>query len=188
MTTPFPASPLTVERVGAALDGLGSAVSVRSNRIRFTTSPGNIREAVQRTLRDLGCDRFMQMATVDAGANLEIHYLLTGPHRTVVTLVAPVPREAPRAPTVSDLLPPAGIYERQAHDLMGIVFEGHPGLDRLVLNDDWPAGEHPLRKDWKARPGGFYGGIQPGAAAPPCGPGGAVEAARAAAREPAKEA
>jgi NADH:ubiquinone oxidoreductase subunit C len=65
-------------------------------------------------------------------------------------------------PTVSDLLPPAGIYERQIHDLFGITFEGHPGLKKLMLNEDWPENEHPLRKDWKPNPDVFYGGIKRG--------------------------
>ncbi|MHC1629175.1 MAG: NADH-quinone oxidoreductase subunit C [Candidatus Nezhaarchaeales archaeon] len=32
------------------------------------------------------------------------------------------------------------------HDLMGIVFKGHPNLERLVLPDDWPEGVYPLRR------------------------------------------
>jgi Ni,Fe-hydrogenase III component G len=39
------------------------------------------------------------------------------------------------------------VYERELHDLFGIVPTGHPDLRRQALPEDWPAGVHPLRKD-----------------------------------------
>ncbi len=165
--------PLTVEAVGDALRGLGGAEPAGARRVRFRAAPGRLREALAAAAAALRCDRFIQLASVDTGREIELHYHLTGDHRTVVSVVAAFPREDPRAPTVADLFPPAGILERQVHDLLGVVFEGHPALDRIVLNDRWPAGEHPLRKDWKPREGAFYGGLPecpgdvPGAAAPP---------------------
>src|SRR5205814_1834336 len=38
-------------------------------------------------------------------------------------------------------------YEREVHDLLGLVPEGHPDPRRLVLHENWPAGRYPLRKD-----------------------------------------
>ena len=40
-----------------------------------------------------------------------------------------------------------GSDERQIHDLFGIVFKGHPNLSRIILNEDWPLEEYPMRKD-----------------------------------------
>ena len=48
--------------------------------------------------------------------------------------------------TVSDIYPTAEFHEREAYDLMGILFDGHPDLRRLFLTDDWEG--HPLRKDY----------------------------------------
>ncbi|HHH55400.1 MAG TPA: NADH-quinone oxidoreductase subunit C [Bacteroidetes bacterium] len=48
--------------------------------------------------------------------------------------------------TVSDIYPTANFHEREAYDLMGIIFKGHPDLRRLFLTDDWVG--HPLRKDY----------------------------------------
>jgi NADH-quinone oxidoreductase subunit C len=50
---------------------------------------------------------------------------------------------------VVSLLPGAVLYEREVHDLLGVVFDGHPSLERLILPDDWPEGVYPLRKDYK---------------------------------------
>jgi NADH-quinone oxidoreductase subunit C len=49
-------------------------------------------------------------------------------------------------PTVVGVWPTADWHEREAFDLMGIPFEGHPNLARILLDDDWEG--HPLRKDY----------------------------------------
>ena len=48
--------------------------------------------------------------------------------------------------SVISVWPTADWHEREAWDLMGIQFEGHPNLERLLLDDDWEG--HPLRKDY----------------------------------------
>ncbi len=48
--------------------------------------------------------------------------------------------------TVVRIWPTADFHEREAFDLMGIVFDGHPNLKRILLDDDWEG--HPLRKDY----------------------------------------
>ena len=49
-------------------------------------------------------------------------------------------------PSVVSVWPTADWHEREAYDLMGIAFEGHPGLKRILMDDDWEG--HPLRKDY----------------------------------------
>ncbi len=67
-----------------------------------------------------------------------------------------VPRDNPRIPSVADVWRAADWHEREAYDLMGIIFDGHPdsvtdaaGLHprRILCPDDWEG--HPLRKDYR---------------------------------------
>ena len=48
-----------------------------------------------------------------------------------------------------DTFPGAELYERELVDMFGISVEGLPAGNRYPLPDDWPQGQHPLRKDWK---------------------------------------
>ena len=50
-----------------------------------------------------------------------------------------------RLPSISKIYPAADWHEREAFDLFGIIFEGHPNMKRLLLKEDWIG--HPLRKD-----------------------------------------
>ena len=54
--------------------------------------------------------------------------------------------EGEPVPTVIRVWPTADWHEREQFDLMGIVFDGHPNLQRILLDDDWDG--HPLRKDY----------------------------------------
>ena len=50
-------------------------------------------------------------------------------------------------PSVTSLWQTADWHEREAFDMMGIIFEGHPNLKRILLSEDWEG--YPLRKDYK---------------------------------------
>ena len=58
-----------------------------------------------------------------------------------------VDRGAAEIPSVADLWRAADWHEREAYDLVGIVFTGHPDLRRILLPEDWVG--HPLRKDYE---------------------------------------
>jgi len=64
--------------------------------------------------------------------------------------------ELPSFPSVTSVYRTADWHEREAYDLIGIFFEGHPDLRRILLPDDWEG--FPLRKDYQAAE--FYKGIK----------------------------
>jgi len=152
--------PVTMETITERMKEFGTVEQVRKNRIRVKTVPDKIHDAITTSQAMLGFDRLITISTVDNGDTFVLLYHLIGQHRIIISLSIDLPRDRPVTPTVSALLPPAGIYERQIHDLFGIMFEGHPDLKKIILNEDWPANEFPLRKDWKPDPGVFYGGIK----------------------------
>jgi len=75
------------------------------------------------------------------------YHLYSHTHKHKFTLRTRLPRTAPNLPTVSDVWPTAGWHEREAWDLLGITFDGHPDPRRILLEEDWVG--HPLRKDYQ---------------------------------------
>ncbi len=84
----------------------------------------------------------------DAGRELHaVYHLLSLTHGgRVLRLEVSVPDADPRIPSVVSVYPGNDWQERETWDLFGIVFEGHPGLARTAMPDDWVG--HPQRKDY----------------------------------------
>jgi NADH-quinone oxidoreductase subunit C len=88
-----------------------------------------------------------------AEAPLEMTYcLFSWPTRQLLAVKVRTTAEVP-IPTVSTIWPSADWNEREAFDMVGIRFEGHPNLTRILLPDDWTG--HPLRRDYplEGKPG-----------------------------------
>jgi NADH-quinone oxidoreductase subunit C len=76
----------------------------------------------------------------------EINYhLYSIAHRRRVRVKVRV-AEGGQVPSVTGIWSTSNWHEREAFDLFGIVFAGHPDLTRILLPDDWKG--HPLRKEY----------------------------------------
>jgi Ni,Fe-hydrogenase III large subunit/Ni,Fe-hydrogenase III component G len=85
---------------------------------------------------------------LDMGEKIGLMYHIRT-NGAIVTIRTEVPKENPKIPTITDLIIGAQFHEREAADLFGVIFEGHPNPARLVLPEDWPENLYPLRKDAK---------------------------------------
>jgi NADH-quinone oxidoreductase subunit C len=74
-----------------------------------------------------------------------VYHLLSHSNRHRVCLKVAVPEEEPSVPSLTELWPTANYQERETFDMFGIVFSGHPSLQRILMPDDWEG--HPQRKD-----------------------------------------
>ena len=132
---------------------IAEAVSQRPGRVWASIDKDALRPVAEYLL---GYDPQAYLSTitaVDTGEEFQViyHFWVAGNEANIRLRVE---RENPVVPTIMDITPSANYYEREIHDLMGIDVSGREKLERLVITDDWPEGNYPLRKDWKGLPGG----------------------------------
>jgi len=164
MSTEAPAStvsfaPILEKRFGgrARPDATG-----RADIPTISVDPGSLHE-VALFLRDDPSTRFdllLDIASVDRsglpaeqmprdGKRFQANYILYSSKRNEHLRVrAAVPESNPALTTLVDVWPAANWFEREAWDLMGITFEGHPNLKRLLTHNGFVG--HALRKDYEA--------------------------------------
>ena len=93
-------------------------------------------------------DYLTSLCAVDLSDRLEIVYHLYSIRlKHTVILKVKLSGDAPSIPTVFTVWKAADWQEREAYDMFGIRFEGHPDLRRILLEPDWEG--FPLRKDYK---------------------------------------
>jgi Ni,Fe-hydrogenase III component G len=88
-----------------------------------------------------------------AAGEFEVLYIFCA-GAAVLTLAVKIPRETAVIPSVCGIIPSASFFERELSEMFGITVQGTPNPDRLFLPDEWPAGVHPLRKDFEVPPFG----------------------------------
>lgn len=77
------------------------------------------------------------------------YHLMSHERNTDVRVKVPLTGDYPHLPSIVDVWPMANWYEREAWDMFGVVFDGHPFLRRILMPPTWKG--HPLRKESPAR-------------------------------------
>ena len=75
-----------------------------------------------------------------------VYHLTSMTYRRMIRLECAVSAEQPHLPSITKVYPTADWQEREAYDMFGIIFDGHPALTRILMPDDWDG--HPQRKDY----------------------------------------
>lgn len=132
------AEKLAVEHLGPDAQG--------QEMVRLT--PGDLLTAARFLRDDSRCrmDLLVSVTGVDWKDRLEAvyHVYSTENHKKVAIKVT---AENEHIPSVTPVWPAADWHEREAYDLFGIIFDGHPNLTRILMPSDWVG--HPMRKDYK---------------------------------------
>ncbi|SON54908.1 NADH-quinone oxidoreductase subunit C 1 [Hartmannibacter diazotrophicus] len=137
--------------IGQALDASGVAVEIAHGELNLTV-PASELLGVMRFLRDDSQCRFfsfIDLCGVDYPAReqrFDVVTHLLSPTLNLRLRVKVATDEVTPVPSITSIFPGADWFEREAYDLYGILFTGHPELRRLLT--DYGFEGHPLRKDF----------------------------------------
>jgi len=145
-----------VDALEAAYPGFADAIErvvVDRGEITLHIKPERIAEVCQ-VLRDDPALRFELCSSVSGVDYLgsdprrlhSVYQLTSMTYRRRIRLEAAVTAEDPHLPSVTGVYPTADWQERETYDMFGIVYDGHPGLTRILMPDDWEG--YPQRKDY----------------------------------------
>ncbi|MBN2207811.1 MAG: NADH-quinone oxidoreductase subunit C [Candidatus Coatesbacteria bacterium] len=122
-------------------------------RVYIDVEPENLLEVAKYVLGIDGV-RYAIATGIDTPVGFEVlHHFDFDKNDMVVSVRALADRENPRLPSVATITKAAEWIEREMHDLLGIEFEDHPDMRRLLLPEDWPDDVFPLRrgKPWEGK-------------------------------------
>jgi NADH-quinone oxidoreductase subunit C len=100
---------------------------------------------LMKDMKNGGFDSLSLISTVDFRDRVEVVYHLTNSKTEEMLVIKSETRDS-RMPSVTSLFESANWDEREQYDMMGIIFEGHPNLKRILLPEGWVG--YPLRKDY----------------------------------------
>lgn len=141
---------LSGKEVAAALKKEFPAAITETGADYVVVTPESFREVAQYVKDDavLALEFLVGETAVDYYDYFEVvcHLLSMKKKHSFTLKTRLVDRENPSLPSLYPVFQGADFQEREIYDLMGISFEGHPDLRRIVLWEGFPG--HPLRKDF----------------------------------------
>lgn len=143
------ASNIVEEIRGKFADAIVSDSTVRNEAV-IIVEPSKWQALAKWLATDGGFKFLSDLCAVDWPAReprFEVVYNLTDMEQLRRLRVrVPVAGTTPSIGSVTSIWPTAEWHEREAYDMFGITFEGHPDLRRILMPDEWEG--HPLRKDY----------------------------------------
>lgn len=117
-------------------------------RIFVTVEPTGLVALTARMKAELDTWFLSTISGVDRGEVFELLYHF-GDTTGSIHVRTQIPRAHPHVPSICGVIPGAILYEREIQEMFGITVDSIPDPRPLLTSDDWPAGNYPLRKDWK---------------------------------------
>ncbi len=144
-----------LDGINAKLKGVITDSKVqRERRLVITIDSKDITEVCQ-TLFDMGFDHLSNVSGVEYEDRFEsVYHVWSYSNNNLITVKAVLPKERPKIDSVTSIWKSADWHEREAYDLMGIKYKGHPNLTRILNPDDFEG--HPLRKSFELSENPWY--------------------------------
>ena len=143
-----------VQEIQQALgDKVKSVLIKNSQRVYIDIDPKDVCEVGRYLWQDRGA-RYVIATTLDNRTSFEVihHFSLDREGGAMISVRSLLSRDKPSMPSLAPMIKAASWIEREMHELMGVDFEGHPDMRRLILSSEhWPQGVYPLRKDFSQR-------------------------------------
>lgn len=128
----------------------GKIKTPRAKRLFLEVPQEHFKEVFDYVIQNLQFNFLCSLIGMDAGETIALVYVLSHPKGSTLNLQTAIPKNNPVFNSITPVFPAAEVYERELVDLLGVKIEGLPDGPRYPLTDDWPAGQFPLRKDWKS--------------------------------------
>jgi len=120
----------------------------RSKRRVYVTVKKEILPKIARYLFNEARTRFVIASGVDTREAIEILYHFSVDDIGLIVSVRVIlDKSNLEVESLTSIMKCAEWIEREIHELLGVKFRGHPNLKHLLLKDDWPEGNYPLRRD-----------------------------------------
>lgn len=137
-----------VEKVNSDIQDKIQEISLTApRRVQLKVGREQLNAVLTYLKEQFGFTHVGTISGVDLGENFEVVYHMSNDIATVNVRIL-TPRSEPKIPSICAVIPGAILYERELQDMFGLVVENIPDPRPLLLADDWPAGQYPLRKDW----------------------------------------
>jgi NADH-quinone oxidoreductase subunit C len=153
MTETIPkAKTMTEEMVAKALtDQFKDKITdlqTKPKRVYFNVDRSVFLELITKMKDDMEFEHCSSVSGVDMKTNFQcVYHMSSYANKIVAQITVDIPRDNPEIDSITPLYGGANWHERETYDMFGIIFKGHPRMERILLPQDYTF--FPLRKDYE---------------------------------------